>query len=288
MRSAAIGAALSLGGAAGLPAQSLSLSASRWLTTPHVTDYRISLLARQAGPLSLVPFGQLTLQGPRGEDGASFLGGGIDLALRIDRRARPYLIGGVSAGFLDLRRTAGLGLWHAWSVGAGVEVTRIGPLGAAVELRRQALSRGGTGGLSLGVRLGAALGADQADQIVAIARAAMATPYRWGGSDTEGFDCSGLIQYAYRELGIELPRRSRDQAVVGRPVPTVVDSLAPGDILVFAGEPGGQASHVGLYGGDGRFIHSASGGVRESALRADDWTGRWWLERWIGARRVVE
>jgi cell wall-associated NlpC family hydrolase len=116
----------------------------------------------------------------------------------------------------------------------------------------------------------------------------MGQPYKWGGTgDNGGFDCSGLIQYAYAQHGITLPRRSADQAKAGRAVAKRVDALAPGDILTFA-RSGTRISHVGLYLGDGRFIHSASKGVQVSVLSAEDPYGRWWWKRWMGARRVVE
>jgi hypothetical protein len=126
-------------------------------------------------------------------------------------------------------------------------------------------------------------------RIVDTALSAMGEPYRWGGTNAdEGFDCSGLVWYAYTSQGVSLPRTSRDQARAGRPVERNVAALASGDILTFA-ESGDAVSHVGLYIGDGRFIHSTnSGGVRVGRLStggdADD---RWWRERWVGARRVL-
>lgn len=125
-----------------------------------------------------------------------------------------------------------------------------------------------------------------AAQIVATAVQAMGTPYRWGGDDSNGYDCSGLIQFAYAEQGIALPRVSREQAAYGRPVTLDVDQLAPGDILGFAVD-GDRISHVGLYVGNGEFIHSAASGVKLSSLTADDPDSRWWQERWAGARRVL-
>jgi cell wall-associated NlpC family hydrolase len=223
----------------------------------------------------------------------------------------------VSGGFLDLERTVGIGLWSSWSGGAGVELLRSRPLALGIEVRYQALSRG-TRGVSLGARLGTpfgrasrsppglpVLGAAAASvmpapspthspagaatrlQVVDAAIAAMGAPYRWGGSDGNGFDCSGLIHFAYAGVGIDLPRRSVDQALRGRPVAPHLDALAPGDILAFAEFAGGPVTHVGLYVGGGQFIHSASGGVQRSRLARDDASGRWWLERWVGARRVV-
>lgn len=128
-----------------------------------------------------------------------------------------------------------------------------------------------------------------AQQIVSTAISAMGEPYRWGGTSTEvGFDCSGLIWYAYRNHGVSVPRVSRDQARAGRQVPRDVTMLQPGDILLFA-ERGSTVSHVGLYIGDARYIHSTtSGGVRISSLSPyDDAFDDWWFGRWVGARRVL-
>jgi hypothetical protein len=125
-------------------------------------------------------------------------------------------------------------------------------------------------------------------QVIETARGAMGQPYRWGGDgDDGGFDCSGLIQYSYGEHGVDLPRRSVDQAREGRAVEKSLVALRQGDILTFA-RSGNTISHVGLYLGDGRFIHSASKGVQVSTLSEEDPYGRWWFRRWKGARRVVE
>jgi cell wall-associated NlpC family hydrolase len=315
--------ALATAAAPAVESQSPSVGAARWLTTPHVSDYRLSIGRRRIGPVVVVPFGQVAVQGPR-QDDAVLLGGGGDLVLLLSADARPYLVAGVSGGFIDLERSLGLALWGSWSGGAGAELVRLGPVALAAEARYQRLSRGATGGISLGVRLGAAFGRgagrphdEGAPRAVAapapgrapparpalatvaagyrglevadVARQAMGSPYRWGGSDQNGFDCSGLIRFAYGEIGIEVPRRSRDQAGAGRAIPRNVAELLPGDILAFGAEPGeGPASHVGLYLGQGRFIHSASAGVRISALDDRDPDGRWWHARWIGARRILD
>jgi cell wall-associated NlpC family hydrolase len=127
--------------------------------------------------------------------------------------------------------------------------------------------------------------------VVSAARQAMGKPYLYGGTgkgDT-GFDCSGLIQYAYAQQGISLPRVSTSQATQGVAVERVLEALQRGDILTFAGQPGGsKVSHVGLYLGQGRFIHSSSSkGVMESTLSGTDRNGQWWYVRWVGARRVI-
>ncbi len=143
------------------------------------------------------------------------------------------------------------------------------------EIRRSA-RRGGVSKES------AALAVD----VVRTALEAMGSPYRWGGSDEEGYDCSGLIQYAYGEHGILLPRVSRDQVRAGPFIERAVTALRPGDILGFA-LTGGGASHVGLYVGDGMFIHSASSGVKLSSLTVSDPDNRWWRARWVTVRRVL-
>jgi len=124
--------------------------------------------------------------------------------------------------------------------------------------------------------------------VVETALAAMGSPYSWGGSDTNGFDCSGLIQYAYGQHGIVLPRISRDQMRMGRALDREATSLRPGDILGFSASRTSQVSHVGLYVGDGQFLHSSSTGVKLSSLTASDGDSRWWRDRWVGARRIVE
>ncbi len=133
-------------------------------------------------------------------------------------------------------------------------------------------------------------GAPQAlrEAVIATARDAMGRPYRYGGTgaDGGGFDCSGLIQHSYRQHGIPLPRTSAEQAKEGRSVSRQVAKLVPGDLLTFSNR-GGPVSHIGLYVGQGRFIHSASRGVQVSMLSAEDPYGRWWFKRWVGVRRII-
>lgn len=123
--------------------------------------------------------------------------------------------------------------------------------------------------------------------VVQTALDVVGSPYQWGGTAQNGFDCSGLIQYAYGRHGIRLPRMSRDQALAGTAIPPVLDSLLPGDILAFAARPGGTVTHVGLYIGDGKFIHSSTTGVRMSRLQRDDPDGQYWIPKWVGARRIL-
>ena len=109
------------------------------------------------------------------------------------------------------------------------------------------------------------------------------TPYRYGGNTPEGgFDCSGLVNYVYSDmLALRLPRTSRQLSEYQGPR-IAPGSLAPAD-LVFFGDRG-QVSHVGIYVGEGRFVHAPSTG---GTVRLDRLDGSWWREHYTGARRVL-
>ena len=130
--------------------------------------------------------------------------------------------------------------------------------------------------------------AGNAADVVHTALAALGTPYVWGGTAANGFDCSGLVQWAYGQHGIRLPRMSRDQARSGTEVTPLIEALQPGDVLLFAAQPGGGITHVGMYVGEQTFIHSSNTGVKLSRLEAQDSEGAWWVARWVGARRIVQ
>lgn len=105
-------------------------------------------------------------------------------------------------------------------------------------------------------------------------------PYRNGGADADGFDCSGFTQYVFARHGVTLPREVRDQFRVGQ---QVRDDLAPGDLLFFTiADPG--ASHVAIAVGGDEFVHapSSTGVVRVERLSAS-----YWAPRFLGARRVT-
>jgi cell wall-associated NlpC family hydrolase len=110
------------------------------------------------------------------------------------------------------------------------------------------------------------------------------TPYRYGGNSPEGgFDCSGLIQYVFRDtLGLSLPRTSRDLAAMKGPK-IAPERLTTAD-LVFFGK-GGTVTHVGIYVGEGRFVHAPSTG---GTVRLDRLDGPYWRDHYSGAKRVIE
>jgi cell wall-associated NlpC family hydrolase len=118
------------------------------------------------------------------------------------------------------------------------------------------------------------------NEVVERAEEFLGTPYRSGGTTSNGVDCSGLTFAVYREVGVRLPRSSDDQARVGEAVPR--DALAPGDLVFFGSS--GNVSHVGIYKGDGEFIH-ASTSARE--VRFDRLDTTYFRNRYLTARRVL-
>ena len=112
-------------------------------------------------------------------------------------------------------------------------------------------------------------------------------PYRWGGTSPEtGFDCSGYVRYVYARQSVQLPRTSREQAGAGERVSPRVSQLRQGDLMLFA-ESRKPISHVAIYAGGGRIIHSSSsgGGVRYDAL--DTKRGQWFVQHMVAARRLT-
>ncbi len=300
-----------------LAAQGPGFEAGRFFADTARTTYRLGFTGGLLGPLGTGLYATL-MQAPSTVGNLWGLGG--DLTLLRGGRPGLYLVGGFSGGF-------GIGpaddWWSSYSAGAGYEVRPFEVLSLGAEGRWRVLNPGHQGGLEVSVRLGVNLGSgarrrnrvaerepsppDSVTVLAAAARAGvpearaellsgvvqtaisvMGTPYRWGGEgEADGFDCSGLIHYAYGQHGVLLPRRSVDQAREGRGVDRSLDALVPGDILTFS-KDNDRVTHVGLYVGDGKFIHSATGGVQLSVLSPDDTYGRWWWKRWVGARRVVE
>lgn len=109
------------------------------------------------------------------------------------------------------------------------------------------------------------------------------TPYRYGGNTPEsGFDCSGLVTYVYRDmLALNLPRTSKELAAIQGPK---IDpqQLTNGDLVFFGNR--GNVWHVGIYVGEGRFVHAPSTG---GTVRLDSLDGPYWRDHYSGAKRVL-
>ena len=110
----------------------------------------------------------------------------------------------------------------------------------------------------------------------------LGVPYRNGGSDPSGFDCSGLVQWVFAQHGTALPREVRDQYHIGRKVN--LEELQPGDLIFFETVSRG-ASHVGMAIGEGRFVHAPSS---NGVVRVEPYTANYWIRRFVGARRVID
>ena len=134
----------------------------------------------------------------------------------------------------------------------------------------QRASRITSDGIPIGVTLGSGLGA----QALKMAMTRMDKPYVWGATGPGTFDCSGLVYWAFKRLGITMPRSSSQQALVGRPVAR--SDLRPGDLIFFYH----PVSHVGFYAGDGKVLNAVQTGdvVRYTELSR--------MKSYAGARRM--
>lgn len=106
------------------------------------------------------------------------------------------------------------------------------------------------------------------EKIVTIAAGLIGTPYRYGGdSPKRGFDCSGLVFYSFERVGVKVPRTAADQRKAAERVKR--SNLEPGDLVFFRSSKG-RVDHVGIYAGDGKFIHAPSSGSVVSYGYLDD------------------
>jgi len=125
------------------------------------------------------------------------------------------------------------------------------------------------------------------DSIVQTARAQLGRRYRTGGQTPEkGFDCSGLVAYVMSALNLAVPRTAKQQAKQGQPLTKDTAQLLPGDLLTFGKTKKSPVSHVGIYVGEGKYIHASSvaGRVIESKI---DRPYSPLIKVWRGARRLL-
>ena len=113
--------------------------------------------------------------------------------------------------------------------------------------------------------------------VVGIAMQYLGVPYRWGGADPSGFDCSGFIMYVYSQVGVSLPHHAASQYGMG--VPVSRDELQPGDLVFFNG-----LGHAGIYIGGGSFIHAPHTG---DVVKISSLGDSWYASTWVGGRRIL-
>lgn len=121
--------------------------------------------------------------------------------------------------------------------------------------------------------------AARAREIVQLASRELGAPYVYGGDTPRGFDCSGLVYYVFRHAGVAVPRTANQQLYASHPVS--LQDLQPGD-LVFFQIVGNIQMHVGIYVGNGMFIHAPETGQPVSYAQLD---ARYWKSRFVGGGR---
>jgi len=124
-----------------------------------------------------------------------------------------------------------------------------------------------------------------ANDVLFRAMALVGTPYHWGGNTPAGgFDCSGLVDYIYRNAtGLQLPRTSHEMADMDVRKVRRMTQLVSGDLVFF--DIGGRISHVGVYVGKGRFVHAPDSG---GTVRLDTIDGPYWRNHFAYGRRVLD
>jgi cell wall-associated NlpC family hydrolase len=168
--------------------------------------------------------------------------------------------------------------------------TTLGPIAVVATLGGRGLTVRATPGGSRhtpAARVPRARVTASAARVLATAERYVGIRYRYGG-DTPGagFDCSGFVQYVFGRNGVTLPRNSRQQANAGRPLAALVDSLKPGDLMLFSSK-GVRIDHIAIYVGNNRMLHSSAGAGK---VLYDDFStprGKWYLARHVASRRVL-
>lgn len=125
------------------------------------------------------------------------------------------------------------------------------------------------------------INAGQGEKIVATGKKYLGVPYVFGGTTPKGFDCSGFLQYVFKENGFNIPRLADEQYKLGKSAKT--SQLEAGDLVFFTTyEPG--PSHCGIYVGSGNFMHASS----SKGIRVDSLSNEYWRPRFLGGKKIIE
>lgn len=135
--------------------------------------------------------------------------------------------------------------------------------------------------LALFILLASPVYAELRSAIVETASGYTGVPYKWGGVDKSGVDCSGFVYAVFITHNISIPRMAGAQYKYGKDIS--FDELRPGDLVFYDIE--GKADHVGLYMGDGRFLHASTSGKEVREARMDN---PYYSARFLGARNIID
>lgn len=139
----------------------------------------------------------------------------------------------------------------------------------AIANQKKVVGASSTGTINNATPLTGTAGNDIRSRLVSAAGSQKGVPYQWGGTTTKGFDCSGLVQYVYKSMGISLPRVSQQQATQGKVTP--IANLKPGDLVAWGTNPS-TATHIAIYAGNGKVWEAARKGtnVRTRTISASE------------------
>lgn len=166
-----------------------------------------------------------------------------------------------------------------WIYGAYVALDKPDSAKGNTTSRGSTVSRGGESPRDIPVSK-----ATKGEQIAEYSKKFLGVPYKWGGATPEGFDCSGLTYYIYKQFGITLNRTAAGQSTQG--VLVKKNELKPGDLLFFDTQGGnnGQVTHNGLYIGNNKFIHSAN---PRTVVRITDLSDSYYTRTYVKAKRII-
>jgi cell wall-associated NlpC family hydrolase len=149
----------------------------------------------------------------------------------------------------------------------------------AARAAAQAQAATSTHSVAVGAPVSGSIPGDRYSSVVGIAMQYLGVPYVWGGASPSGFDCSGLVMYVYSKVGVSLPHYTVAQYNYANSVSVPRSELEPGDLVFFAG-----LGHVGIYVGNGQFIHAPHTG---DVVRIDSLNEGWYRSEYDGAKRIL-